>query len=147
MVFGAFDLHMAAHFGLGAEAVIGLDGEGNAEGDFDVVPAEEAVHLGGIFTPGAGLDHQVGGLGAIFLVFLGLAVNGGVAAAAGVAEEVFDEEGLLLAGLLVTGGEGMPPPVVAAVALTAVELARIACDFVFVEHGYFSFWVADLDVL
>ena len=108
------DVDGALHVVLIAVAVVCLDEEGGLLRDLDVLPAEEPVELhfvGG--APHTGLDHEVGRFFAFFLVLRQLAEDGFLAAAFRAAGEVFEEERLLFAGLLVNSGQRMPPPVVA----------------------------------
>ena len=147
MGFGVFDFYMTVHFGFGAEAVIGLDAEGNTKGHLDIIPAEETVHLCRIFSPSTGLYHQVGGLSSVLFTFLGLTVNRRITTATGIAEEIFDKECLFLPCFFMPCGKRMPPPIVAAITLTSIQLTRVACDFMFIEHSISSFRIVYFVVL
>ena len=129
-----FHVTMGAVFG--EEAVVGLYAEGNIPAHLDAVPAPEAVKLGGILAPGAGLDHQVGWL----LRLPGyLTEDGLIGAQRRIAKEEFDEKGLGFSCFSIVGGEGVPPPVVAFTGLCAVQLTGIAGDIVCIEHAFQSF--------
>ena len=103
LLFG--DLHMADEVPLGADAVVCRDPEGGAVSDRDVVPAEETVHLLGALSPGADVDHQVGGTASVTDALAGHAKEGRGSAQGGVDREELDVEGALLAGDRVMGGQ------------------------------------------
>ena len=136
--FGFGDVDAAARLGLAAEAVRRVDRERRHRRDAHILPREEAVQLRLLVAPGADVDHQIARTLAA-LLRLGTVPDdhGLILRVRGIAGEKFHVERLFRAGLGVLGGEGMPPPVIAALGKRTLQHPLVACNIMNICHACF----------
>ena len=132
------DVDAAARLGLAAEAVRRVDGERNNGGDAHVLPRKEAVQLRLFPAPGADVDHQIGRPLAALLCLGTVPDNDGlILRMRRIAGEELHIEGFFRARLGILGGEGMPPPVIAALGQRTLEHPLIAGNVMNICHCVF----------
>ena len=108
------DADMAGGVRLAACAVGSGNGIGRVFVHRHVLPGEEAVELAVVLAPEADVDHQIGRQSPpLFRLTLVPDYDGLVRGLFGIAGKEFHIKGLLLAGALVYGRKGVPPPVIA----------------------------------
>ena len=108
------DADMAGGVRLAACAVGGGNGIGRVFVHRHVLPGEEAVELAVVLAPEADVDHQIGRQSPLLFRLALVPDNDGlVRGLFGIAGKEFHIKGLLLAGALVYGRKGVPPPVIA----------------------------------
>ena len=135
--FLSWDMDAAFQSRFAGEAVRRFDPVWRVFMQLDILPRKETVQLTVIFSPGTGFDHQIGRLLSGSLILRKLPQNGLILCQRRIADKKLNEERLVLTGLGVLSGKGMPPPVVAEMSQRPVKHAGVPGDIVMSEHKAF----------